>query len=130
MEETEAGGGMTTDLPARLARLRSLADGATPGPWHTDAYYIVGHVPCGRPGGEVIGDTMASVQRYNDGSRKFRDAAYIAAFHPDLTRALIDVALAAELTLVDIGTNEWGGAVQRLRTALAALAKTLEGGGG
>lgn len=38
-----------------LDELRALYDKATPGPWTRDAWYIVGQVPDGRPGGEVIG---------------------------------------------------------------------------
>lgn len=49
----------------------------TPLPWKRESYYIVGEVPNGRPGGEVIVQCSATVSRLRDAITGERNAAYI-----------------------------------------------------
>lgn len=84
---------MPDDVSSRILAVATLAEQAaaeaTPGPWSQDAFYVVGQVPEGRPGGEVIvqckptRDGMASYpSRYPYGPQARANARLIAASGP------------------------------------------------
>lgn len=66
---------------ANLAEVFALAKRATPGPWETDAMYVVGQVPKGRPRGEVIGcmEPSRSSIPGHDRQQDETNAAFIVA---------------------------------------------------
>ncbi len=74
------------ELRAAATKLRTLAEGATPGPWTRDYNYLTAEVPSGRPGGEVIGQMTPSVVSL--GTPDKANAAYVATMHPGVALAL------------------------------------------
>jgi hypothetical protein len=76
------------DVRHAAAKLRTLAEAATPGPWARDYHYITAEVPSGRPGGEVIGQMTPSVVRL--GTPDKANAAYVATMHPGMALAVAD----------------------------------------
>ena len=81
-----------------LDDLRALSDAATPGPWTTDLYYVVGEMPGGRPRGEVIVQCFPTLSRRDwreRGGQGERDAAFIVAV-VNYVRAALDARLEAE----------------------------------
>lgn len=80
--------------------LRTLSEAATPGPWKPDLMYVVGEVPGGRPGGEVIAECRPTVHRF-EYQRDWRhkqgpaDAAFLAAA-VNYVRAALDRLQAPE----------------------------------
>jgi len=92
-------------MMADIKAIRERVEKATPGPWGWDLYYIVGRVPKGRPGGEVIGEMRATVDRleYPLSQRK-ADAEFIAHARqdiPDLLEKLLGAGEAEEDTLYE-----------------------------
>lgn len=82
------------NIKARQA-IRERVEKATGGPWTKDLYYIVGQLPEGRPGGEVIGELRATRWTGNDpaypNSQKEANADFVAHARrdiPDLLDAL------------------------------------------
>lgn len=76
---------MTTD-----DELLALARKATPGEWRQDVMYVTAEIRDGRPGGEVIVEARATVDRHRDRARDVANAAYIAAANPAAIIAMIE----------------------------------------
>ena len=73
---------------ADIKAIRERVSKATEGPWTQDLYYIVGQLPEGRPGGEVIGELRATRYIGNDpaypNSQKDANADFIAHARQDI----------------------------------------------
>lgn len=70
---------LSDEVRDRVQAILTLADAATPRPWSKDYYYVVGQVPKGRPGGEVIGQMTPSVGGIVPRAQQEANAAYVAA---------------------------------------------------
>lgn len=107
-----------------IAEARALAAEATPGPWTKDARYVVGEVPGGRPGGEVIIECQPTRSRLDGYTLEMRkaNAAFIArgrTLVPELADAALDL-----LTQLAAATAE----NERLREALQRIARSDHAG--
>lgn len=90
---------MTIDLDD----LKAKALAATSGPWTQDAHYVVGLVPDGRPGGEVIIDCRPTVDRLMSRRQMIlNNAAYVTAANPQAVLALI-----AEVERLRVERDHW-----------------------
>ena len=74
-----------------LAEMKALCDAATPGPWKTDVYYVVGQVKEGRPGGEVIVECHTTAHSIAAKVNHIANARSIAAARTDLPRLIEEV---------------------------------------
>jgi hypothetical protein len=84
-----------------LDRLDKLAEAATPGPWkHGPLYWEVWRVT---QSGEMMSRVAGVGQPHR--STAEADAAYIAAFSPDVARALLARLRAAEAALSEIAED-------------------------
>jgi hypothetical protein len=91
---------MTAVTPARIAELLELARKATPGPWEWGALYS--EYQEWRTYRALEGDGGASdVIEWDDGglSVRLRNAAYIAAFSPQVAQALLSSWLEQDAAL-------------------------------
>jgi hypothetical protein len=94
---------------ADMALLRELAAKATPRPWSPDVYYIVGQVPKGRPGGEVIGVFRPTAHiRTPDKANAELAVAAVNALPGLLVRLALAEALAEPLAIWCSGDHDQG----------------------
>ena len=74
-----------------LAEMKSRCDAATPGPWKTDAYYVVGQVKEGRPGGEVIVECRTTAPSIAAKVNHIANAYAIAHARTDLPYCIAEI---------------------------------------
>lgn len=78
---------------AEIAEIQARVDAATVGPWERDAWYVVGQVKGGRPGGEVIIQCRFTNHNIDDKQWRARDegnAVFVAHSRTDIPRLLKD----------------------------------------
>ncbi len=91
-----------------LNSLMATAEAATPGPWQRsgvrikmngEQWHTVG------PDSGWVAAVIFADRKAGDLARSLGDAGYMAAFHPEVAKALIRVAKAAQALLDDEGTT-------------------------
>jgi len=77
-------------MEEELKGIEARCNAATPGPWTNELRYIAGHIPGGRPNGEIIMEA-----RYWSGSENAglpeRNSAFVAAARTDVPRLLTEL---------------------------------------
>lgn len=106
-----------------LGKLSESALRATPRPWDTDLEYLVGRVPSGRPGGEVIARFIPTVSYLtvpNLDNANF--VADLVTAWPDIERAL----RAAAVIKADLDIDGWQHVAVGKQEFIEALATLFE----
>lgn len=87
-----------------IAKLRSLAEAATPGPWHWHSDPVKGD-PLNRSRYEVVATGRTITRTYYSGDMAERESAYIAAANPAAVLELIEAIERRGATIAAMSTE-------------------------